>query len=408
MRCAADDVQEDACGSACGAFNAEMTSPEDVLGVEAVFIGVENWESSGLSWVEGRVFVGCYPRYSRVIVLERALGESIGDFPLEFGQDTGDAFDRDFSSLECAAETAVLGLLDFDLFAIEGDFGVAFRSVDFQISLARPVASESESPSLLLCQANEVRSSDKNTLIQRRVRIIAKLRLPRRIGRTPIHQHDPKSIVKGQHSAALILQEADNQPSLSLVELDILAAIADRNLALLHVLKEELARLAGRHPKRNQWLSVLHTNSQHLCRRVQNLLRPSIEIRNKHLRLPTINRNMRRELRDCQVSLGGLDVQLKRLEAGQRGVGVLGDVEAGVVVDVVELLGEDGGVAGVVCRAVAALFDFGQIFGGAQEESEEFSFGVFGADGSRFGDGGAVVVACALFVSCQFGVLWDC
>lgn len=74
---------------------------------------------------------------------------------------------------------------------------------------------------------------------------------------------------------------------------------------------------------------------------------------------------MRRVLRDRQVSHGGLDAQLECLEAGQRGVGVLGDVEAGVVVDVVELLGEDGRVAGVVCRAVAALFDFRQIFGGA-------------------------------------------
>lgn len=106
---------------------------------------------------------------------------------------------------------------------------------------------------------------------------------------------------------------------------------------------------------------------------------------------------MWRELRDCQVSHGGLDAQLERLEAGERGVGVLGDVEAGVVVDVVELLGEDGRVAGVVCRAVAALFDLSEVFGGAQEEAEEFGFGVFGADGSGLGDRGAVVVACALF-----------
>ena len=74
---------------------------------------------------------------------------------------------------------------------------------------------------------------------------------------------------------------------------------------------------------------------------------------------------MRRVLRNRQITNRSLNAQLERLEAGQRGVGVLGDVEAGVVIDVVELLGEDGGVAGVVCRAVAALFDFRQIFGGA-------------------------------------------
>lgn len=90
-------------------------------------------------------------------------------------------------------------------------------------------------------------------------------------------------------------------------------------------------------------------------------------------------------------------MQFERLEAGQRGVGVLGDVKSGVVVDVVELLRENGWVSRVVCRAVAAFFDFGQVFGGAQEEAEEFGFGEFGADGSWFGDGGAVVVACALF-----------
>jgi hypothetical protein len=106
---------------------------------------------------------------------------------------------------------------------------------------------------------------------------------------------------------------------------------------------------------------------------------------------------MRRVLRNRQITNRSLNAQLERLEAGQRGVGVLGDVEAGVVVDVVELLGEDGGVSRVVCRAVAALFDFGQVFGGAQEEAEEFGFGEFVADGSGFGDWGAVVVACALF-----------
>jgi hypothetical protein len=75
---------------------------------------------------------------------------------------------------------------------------------------------------------------------------------------------------------------------------------------------------------------------------------------------------------------------------------VLGYVESRVVIDVVELLRENGGVAGVVCGAVAAFLDFGQVFGGAQEEAEEFGFGEFGADGAWFGDGGAVVVACAL------------
>ena len=110
---------------------------------------------------------------------------------------------------------------------------------------------------------------------------------------------------------------------------------------------------------------------------------------------------MRRILRDRQIPNRGLDAQLECLEAGQRGVGVLCDVEAGVVVDVVELLGEDGRVAGVVCRAVAAFFDLGEVFGGAQEEAEEFGFGVFGADGSRFRDRGAIVVACALFIMCQ-------
>lgn len=81
--------------------------------------------------------------------------------------------------------------------------------------------------------------------------------------------------------------------------------------------------------------------------------------------MPAINRNMRSILRDRQVSDRSFHAQLERLEAGQRGVGVLGDVEAGVVVDVVELLRENGWVAGVVCGAVAAFFDFGQVFGGA-------------------------------------------
>jgi len=67
-----------------------------------------------------------------------------------------------------------------------------------------------------------------------------------------------------------------------------------------------------------------------------------------------------------------------------------------MVVDVVKLLGEDRGVAGVVRRAVAALLDSGQVFGGAEEEAKELCFGVFVADGSGLGDRSAIVVARAL------------
>jgi hypothetical protein len=295
-----------------------------------------------------------------------------------------------------AGERAILGLLYFDLLAIEGELGVAAWGIDFEVGLTAPVASECKGLPLVQGRAYQVRPSYENTLVKWRMRVVGEFRLPRLVGRAPIHEHNSKPIVEGEDGTTLVLQEADHQPSFSFVEFHILAAIADSNLPLLHALEEELAGLSSRYPQRDQRLSILHNSGQNLCRRVNDLLRPSIEIRHKHLGLPAINSNVRRVLRDCQISQRRFHAQLERLEAGQRGVGVLGYVEARLVVDVVKLLGEDGGVAGVVCRAVAAFLDLCEIFGGAQEEAEELCFGVFVADCSGLRDRSAVVVARAL------------
>ena len=226
------------------------------------------------------------------------------------------------------------------------------------------------------------------------MRVVGQFGLPGLVRRAPVHEHDFQAIVESEHSAALVLQEADNETILRFVEFHVLASQTLRDLAFLHTTQVELSCLSCRYPKRDKRLLViLCTHRKHLGSRVDDLLGSSVEIRHQHLRLPSIDGDVRSVLRDSQIADGCLDAQLESLQAREGSVGVLGDVETCVVVDVVQFLSEHRRSPGVIRRAVAALLDPRQVFGRTQEETVKFRLGVLVTNRPGLGDGSAVVVA---------------